>query len=94
MVASRVLNCWAQGQWRGPRRVGVPERLTSGPGMLIKRSRVVRATLSWAIYGAAKEWLRTPGRCSSEDVVDQVMALVQPVFASAFAASGPGTVVA
>ncbi len=48
-------------------------------------AEMLAATLSWAIYGAAKEWLRTPGRCSSEDVVDQVMALVQPVFGAAFA---------
>ena len=46
---------------------------------------MLAATLSWAMYGAAKEWLRTPGRCSAEDVVDQVMALVQPVFGAAFA---------
>jgi AcrR family transcriptional regulator len=57
-------------------------------------AEMLAATLSWAIYGAAKEWLRTPGRCSSEDVVDQVMALVQPVFGAAFAVRGPGTVVA
>jgi AcrR family transcriptional regulator len=48
-------------------------------------AEMLAATLSWAIYGAAKEWLRTPGRCSAEDVVDQVMALVQPVFGAAFA---------
>jgi len=48
-------------------------------------AEMLAATLSWAIYGAAKEWLRTPGRCSSEAVVEQVMALVQPVFGAAFA---------
>jgi AcrR family transcriptional regulator len=48
-------------------------------------AEMLAATLSWAIYGAAKEWLRTPGRCSSEEVVEQVMALVQPVFGAAFA---------
>src|SRR5580698_8904350 len=69
-------------------------------GMLLKGLRLhppaegvspemLAATLSWAMYGAAKEWLRTPGRCSSDQVVDQVMALVQPVFGAAFAASGP-----
>jgi AcrR family transcriptional regulator len=65
-------------------------------GMLLKGLRLhppaegvspemLAATLSWAIYGAAKEWLRTPGRCSAEDVVEQVMGLVGPVFGAAFA---------
>jgi AcrR family transcriptional regulator len=45
--------------------------------------QMLAATLSWAIYGAAKEWLRTPGRVSSDAVVDQVMQLVQPIFTAA-----------
>ena len=48
-------------------------------------AEMLAATLSWAIYGAAKEWVRTPGRCSSDEVVEQVMGLVQPMFATAFA---------
>ncbi len=48
-------------------------------------AEMLAATLSWAIYGAAKEWLRTPGRIPSEAVVDQIMSLVQPVFAAAYA---------
>jgi AcrR family transcriptional regulator len=48
-------------------------------------AEMLAATLSWAIYGAAKEWLRTPNRCSSDEVVDSVMQLVQPVFAAAYA---------
>jgi AcrR family transcriptional regulator len=46
---------------------------------------MLAATLSWAIYGAAKEWVRTPGRCSPDEVVEQVMALVQPMFTAAHA---------
>jgi AcrR family transcriptional regulator len=46
---------------------------------------MLAATLSWAIYGAAKEWLKTPGRCSSEEVAESVMGLVGPVFAAAYA---------
>jgi AcrR family transcriptional regulator len=49
-------------------------------------AEMLAATLSWAIYGAAKEWVRTPGRCPSEEVVEQVMGLVQPMFGAAMAA--------
>jgi hypothetical protein len=46
MAASRRVNSCAQGQCRGPRKVSTPDRFTSRPGMLISRSRVVRATVS------------------------------------------------
>jgi AcrR family transcriptional regulator len=40
---------------------------------------MVATTLAWAIYGAAKEWVRTPERCSSEEIVGTVMKLVGPM---------------
>ena len=52
---------------------------------------MLAGTLSWAIYGAAKEWVRTPGRCSSEAMAEQVMALVGPMFSAAYAGTAVGT---
>ncbi len=47
---------------------------------------MLAATLSWAMYGAAKEWVRTPGRMPSEEIADRVMLLLLPVFGAAHAA--------
>jgi AcrR family transcriptional regulator len=40
---------------------------------------MIAASASWAIYGAAKEWVETPERCSSEEIADTVTRLVAPV---------------
>jgi AcrR family transcriptional regulator len=43
---------------------------------------VVATTLSWAIYGAAQEWVRTPNRAPSEDIVGPLVMLVSPLLHS------------
>jgi AcrR family transcriptional regulator len=40
---------------------------------------MIATTLAWAIYGAAKEWVRTPERCSSEEIVATIVGLVSPM---------------
>jgi AcrR family transcriptional regulator len=35
--------------------------------------------VSWAIYGATREWVQTPDRSSSEEVADAVATLVSPI---------------
>ncbi len=37
------------------------------------------ATVSWAILGAAKEWVRTPDRPSSEEIAGTVVGMVAPI---------------
>jgi hypothetical protein len=41
---------------------------------------MVAATASWAMYGAVKEWVKTPDRCPSEEIAQTVMTLVAPIF--------------
>jgi len=40
---------------------------------------MIAASASWAIYGAAKEWVQMPDRCSSEEIADTVTLLVSSV---------------
>jgi AcrR family transcriptional regulator len=44
-------------------------------------AEMAATTASWAIYGAAKEWVHTPNRCPSEEIVETVMVLVAPILA-------------
>ncbi len=51
----------------------VPERAVA--------PEMIAAAASWAIYGAAKEWVQTPGRCASDEIADTVTLLVAPILA-------------
>jgi AcrR family transcriptional regulator len=41
---------------------------------------LISATVSGAIFGAVKEWVRTPNRCSSDEIAETVTKLVSPIF--------------
>jgi AcrR family transcriptional regulator len=45
-------------------------------------AEMIAATASWAIYGAAKQWVNTADRAPAEEFVPVVIELVQPVLAA------------
>ena len=45
-------------------------------------AELMASAVSGAILGAAKEWVQTPNRCSSDEIVETVTALVNPLFSS------------
>ncbi|WP_041597659.1 TetR/AcrR family transcriptional regulator [Granulicella tundricola] len=50
-------------------------RVEGEPAMAMSDAMVASA-VSWAIYGACKEWLHTAGRCEAEEIVGKIEGLV------------------
>jgi AcrR family transcriptional regulator len=60
--------------------------LTRGNGELPAiPNRVAAGAASWAIFGAAKQWFRTPDRPSVDEIVPEILRLVVPLLTQAFA---------
>ncbi len=51
----------------------------SHPSVHAVSPEMIATTASWAIYGGAKEWVKTPRRPSSEQAADMVMTLIVPI---------------
>lgn len=59
------------------------QRSHSPEGEISRSQELVASTVAWAIYGAAKEWVRTPDRVSIDSIADTIEAMVRPIFAAA-----------
>jgi hypothetical protein len=42
-------------------------------------SEMVATTVSWAIYGAVKQWFYTPEHAPAEEIVGRILQLVMPI---------------
>ena len=53
--------------------------LKDHPSIHAVSPEMIATTASWAIYGGAKEWVKTPKRVASEQAADTVMTLIAPI---------------
>jgi AcrR family transcriptional regulator len=53
--------------------------LTKHPAETTVSSEMIATTVSWAIYGAGSEWVRTPNRSPSCQVAETIANLVSPI---------------
>ncbi len=60
-------------------RQKILDGLRQHPSGSLLSAEITSATISWALYGAAKEWLQTPHRSDAEPFADLVVALISPL---------------
>lgn len=60
-------------------RAMILDGLRSHPPGEVVSPEMLAATASWAIYGGAKEWVKTLQRPSAEQAADVVMTLITPI---------------
>jgi AcrR family transcriptional regulator len=46
-------------------------------------AEMLGTTAAWAVFGAARRWLQTPGRVPAEEMAARIEAMVKPIFLSA-----------
>jgi AcrR family transcriptional regulator len=64
---------------RGMLLDGIRNHPPETPSPLPASPELLAATTSWAIYGAAREWVRTPNHAPSEEIALSIQRLVAPI---------------
>jgi AcrR family transcriptional regulator len=64
---------------RGMLLDGIRNHPPASPTPPAASPELLASTASWAIYGAAKEWIRTPNRPPSEEIAATIQGLIAPI---------------